>query len=138
MRMSCNLNSGKTSLLFQFAFNVALHSNNSHVLFISNRHSFDSKPPFLSQVIMLSLLSSLSFLYFTFLVFSRFQGIDPSSHVFHRIQMKYMNDDEDISKYFAAFHLHDTLPAAVIIDDFGHFFHTKYDFLFTFPLPFTT
>lgn len=93
--------SGKTSLLFQFAFNEALHSNNSHVLFISNRHSLDSKPPFLSQ------------------------GIDPSSHVFHRIQIKYMNDDQDIRNYFAAFHLHDTLPAAVIIDDFGLFFDNK-------------
>ncbi|XP_068479138.1 uncharacterized protein [Phaseolus vulgaris] len=71
--------SGKTSLLFQFAFNVALHSHN--VIFISNRQRLDSKPPFLSQ------------------------GIDPSSDVFHRIQMKYVNDDEDIRKYFAAFHL---------------------------------
>nr|ACU15425.1 unknown [Glycine max] len=59
--------SGKTSLLFQFAFNVALHSDsNNKVIFICNRHRLDSKPPFLSQ------------------------GIDPSSHVFHRIQMKYL------------------------------------------------
>ncbi|KAG4386716.1 hypothetical protein GLYMA_11G109300v4 [Glycine max] len=94
--------SGKTSLLFQFAFNVALHSDsNNKVIFICNRHRLDSKPPFLSQ------------------------GIDPSSHVFHRIQMKYVNDDEDIRKYFAAFHLYDTLPAAVLIDDFGDFFDNK-------------
>ncbi|XP_020215128.1 uncharacterized protein LOC109799053 isoform X2 [Cajanus cajan] len=75
--------SGKTSLLFQFAFNVALHCNSSNpnVIFICNRLRLDSKPPFLSQ------------------------GIDPSSDVFHRIQMKYVNDDEDIRKYFAAFHL---------------------------------
>ncbi|RDX79813.1 hypothetical protein CR513_39722, partial [Mucuna pruriens] len=92
--------SGKTSLLFQFAFNVALHSN-PNVIFICNRHSLDSKPPFLSQ------------------------GIDPSSDVFHRIQMKYVNDDEDIRNYFAAFHLYDTLPAAVVIDDFGDFFDNK-------------
>ncbi|XP_027356398.1 uncharacterized protein LOC113865824 [Abrus precatorius] len=94
--------SGKTSLLFQFAFNVAQSSNSSSpnpsVIFICIRHRLDSKPPFLSQ------------------------GIDPSSHVFHRIQMKYVNDDEDIRKYFAAFHLYDTLPAAVVIDDFGDFF----------------
>ncbi|TKY67886.1 hypothetical protein E2542_SST10782 [Spatholobus suberectus] len=95
--------SGKTSLLFQFAFNVALHSSSSNpnVVFICNRRRLDSKPPFLSQ------------------------GIDPSSDVLHRIQMKYVNDDEDIRKYFAAFHLHDTLPAAVVIDDFGYFFDNK-------------
>ncbi|KAL2988855.1 hypothetical protein AAZX31_11G107200 [Glycine max] len=39
--------------------------------------------------------------------------------------MKYVNDDEDIRKYFAAFHLYDTLPAAVLIDDFGDFFDNK-------------
>ncbi|XLS50019.1 hypothetical protein HN51_010696 [Arachis hypogaea] len=93
--------SGKTSLIFQFAFNVALHSSNSNVIFICNRHRFDSKPPFLSQ------------------------GIDPSSDVFHRIQMKYVNDDQDIRNFFAAFHLFDTLPAALVIDDFGHFFDNK-------------
>ncbi|KAK2434760.1 tRNA dimethylallyltransferase [Trifolium repens] len=98
--------SGKTSLVFQFAFNVAsssLHSNSSYpnVVFICNRNRLDSKPPFLSQ------------------------GIDPSSNVFQRIQMKYMNDDEDIRKYFAAFHLYDTLPDAVVIDDFGDFFDNK-------------
>ncbi|KAL2982967.1 hypothetical protein AAZX31_12G015400 [Glycine max] len=92
--------SGKTCLLFQFVFNVALHSNNN-VIFICYRLRLDSKPPFLSQ------------------------GIDPSSHVFHRIQMKYVNDDQDIRKYFAAFHLCDALPAAVLIDDFGDFFDDK-------------
>lgn len=95
--------SGKTSLLFQFAFNVAssaIHSN-PNVVFICNQNRLDSKPPFLSQ------------------------GIDPSSNVFQRIQMKYVNDDEDIRKYFAAFHLYDTLPNAVVIDDFGDFFDNK-------------
>ncbi|XP_058735205.1 uncharacterized protein LOC131607203 isoform X1 [Vicia villosa] len=99
--------SGKTSLLFQFAFNVAaaasLHSNspNPNVVFICNQNKLDSKPPFLSQ------------------------GIDPSSSVFQRIQIKYVNDDEDIRKYFAAFHLFDKLPHAVVIDDFGDFFDNK-------------
>ncbi|KAE9593470.1 hypothetical protein Lal_00029429 [Lupinus albus] len=93
--------SGKTSLLFQFAFNVATLHSNSTVIFICNPHSFHSKPPFLSQ------------------------GIDPSSHLFHRIQIKYLNDDQDIRNYFSAFHLHHTLPAAVLIDDFGLFFHNN-------------
>lgn len=38
---------------------------------------------------------------------------------------RYVNDDEDIRKYFAAFHLYDKLPAAVLIDDFGDFFDDK-------------
>ncbi|MBA0759902.1 hypothetical protein Gotri_022713, partial [Gossypium trilobum] len=37
----------------------------------------------------------------------------------------YINDDDDegIKKYFAAFHLKDTFPIAVVVDDFGDFFH---------------
>ena len=37
-----------------------------------------------------------------------------------------MKDDEDIKKYFAAFHLYDSLPAAVVVDDFGAFFSERY------------
>ncbi|XP_059447904.1 uncharacterized protein LOC132179244 isoform X5 [Corylus avellana] len=54
---------GKTSLLFQFAFNSASQCNR-HVVFICNRRKLESKPPYLSQ------------------------GIDPSSDTFQRIQMK--------------------------------------------------
>ncbi|XP_031286141.1 uncharacterized protein LOC116144859 [Pistacia vera] len=93
---------GKTSLLFQFAFNSALQSTgNGKVMFLCNRRRLETKPPFLSQ------------------------GIDPSSHVFKRIQIKYLDDDEGIKKYFAAFHLHDTFPAAVVVDDFGDFFDER-------------
>ncbi|KAG1361885.1 hypothetical protein COCNU_10G001040 [Cocos nucifera] len=35
---------------------------------------------------------------------------------------RYVEDDEGIQKFFAAFHLHDNFPVAVIIDDFGDFF----------------
>ncbi|XP_044512498.1 uncharacterized protein LOC123230373 isoform X2 [Mangifera indica] len=56
---------GKTSLLFQFAFNCASESTgNGKVMFLCNRRRLETKPPFLSQ------------------------GIDPSSHVFKRIHMK--------------------------------------------------
>ncbi|XP_044512497.1 uncharacterized protein LOC123230373 isoform X1 [Mangifera indica] len=93
---------GKTSLLFQFAFNCASESTgNGKVMFLCNRRRLETKPPFLSQ------------------------GIDPSSHVFKRIHMKYLDDDEGIKKYFAAFHLHEIFPAAVIVDDFGDFFHER-------------
>ncbi|XP_015895906.1 uncharacterized protein LOC107429689 isoform X2 [Ziziphus jujuba] len=95
---------GKTSLLFQFAFNATLeetHYSNRKVVFICNRQRLETNPPFLSQ------------------------GIDTSSDTFHRIEMKYVDDDEGIKKYFAAFHLHDTFPAAVVIDDFGNFFDDR-------------
>ena len=36
-----------------------------------------------------------------------------------------MDDDEGIKNYFAAFHLHDTFPAAVVVDDFGDFFEER-------------
>ncbi|KAG8503255.1 hypothetical protein CXB51_001228 [Gossypium anomalum] len=54
-------------------------------------------------------------------------GIDPSCDIFKRIKMKYINDDDDegIKKYFAAFHLKDTFPIAVVVDDFGDFFHER-------------
>uniref|UniRef100_A0A9I9DR78 Uncharacterized protein n=1 Tax=Cucumis melo TaxID=3656 RepID=A0A9I9DR78_CUCME len=34
-------------------------------------------------------------------------------------------DDDGIKKYFSAFHLHSTLPVAVVIDDFGDFFEER-------------
>lgn len=36
--------------------------------------------------------------------------------------MKYIEDDDGLKKYFAAFHLHENFPSTVIIDDFGDFF----------------
>ncbi|OMO88788.1 hypothetical protein CCACVL1_08203 [Corchorus capsularis] len=94
---------GKTSLLFQFAINSALEcsSSNSEVVFICNRRRIETKPPYLSQ------------------------GIDSSSDIFQRIKMKYVEDDDGIKKYFAAFHLHNKFPAAVIVDDFGEFFNER-------------
>ncbi|XP_043689591.1 uncharacterized protein LOC122640451 [Telopea speciosissima] len=94
---------GKTSLLFQYAFNCALENSHDdrYVVFICNRRRLESKPPYLSQ------------------------GIDPSSNVFQRIQMKYVDDDEGIKKYFAAFHLLKTFPLAILVDDFGEFFDER-------------
>ncbi|KAK9108602.1 hypothetical protein Syun_024613 [Stephania yunnanensis] len=92
---------GKTSLLFQFALNSVLEmssSGNGYVVFICSRSRLENNPPYLSQ------------------------GVDPSSDVFERIHMKYVDDDEGMKKYFAAFHLHEMSPKAVIVDDFGDFF----------------
>ncbi|ESQ47506.1 hypothetical protein EUTSA_v10021467mg [Eutrema salsugineum] len=96
--LSGPISSGKTSLLFQFALNVATASESNRVVFICHRKRIESNPPYLSQ------------------------GIDPSSDVFNRIQMKYVDGDEGIRKYFAAFHLHIDLPSAVVIDDFDDYF----------------
>ncbi|KAH0706553.1 uncharacterized protein [Solanum tuberosum] len=89
--------SGKTSLVFQFAINSATASA-GNVVFICNRRKLESKPPYLAQ------------------------GIDVSSDVINRIQMKYVDDEDGIKKYFAAFHMHDPAPVSVIIDDFADFF----------------
>ncbi|KMT07349.1 hypothetical protein BVRB_6g149760 [Beta vulgaris subsp. vulgaris] len=96
---------GKTSLLFQYALNLAAQfesSSQEYIVFICNRRRFENKPPFLSQ------------------------GIDASSYktIFRRIQIKYLDDydDDGMKKYFAAFHLLQPFPIAVIIDDFGQFF----------------
>ncbi|KAL5717359.1 hypothetical protein ACHQM5_010375 [Ranunculus cassubicifolius] len=37
----------------------------------------------------------------------------------------YVEDDDGIKKYFASFHLHETFPSAVIVDDFGDFFNDR-------------
>ncbi|XP_057496055.1 uncharacterized protein LOC130781030 [Actinidia eriantha] len=92
--------SGKTSLLFQFAFNSALQSDGK-VVFICKRRKLETKPPYLSQ------------------------GINPSSDIFQRIQMKYADDEQGINKYFAAFHLFDKFPHTVIMDDFGDLFEDR-------------
>ncbi|KAD7477341.1 hypothetical protein E3N88_00477 [Mikania micrantha] len=52
-------------------------------------------------------------------------GIDPSSSVLDRIQMKYVDDEDGINKFFAAFHMHDVFPVLVIIDDLGEFFDER-------------
>ncbi|CAN1279406.1 hypothetical protein LINPERPRIM_LOCUS17000 [Linum perenne] len=92
--------SGKTSLLFQYAINAAFNGNRK-VVFICSRHRMEANPPYLSQ------------------------GTDASDDVFERIQMKYVDDDQGIKNYMAAFHLLDTFPAAVVIDDFGGFFDER-------------
>ncbi|KAI3871745.1 hypothetical protein MKW92_004755 [Papaver armeniacum] len=91
MLLSGPTSCGKTSLMFQFAVNTVLEQGRNMV-FICNKCRLENKPPFLCQ------------------------GLDPSSNIFTRIQMKYVEDDEGIKKYFAAFHIE------VIIDDFGELF----------------
>ncbi|XP_076943300.1 uncharacterized protein LOC143613500 [Bidens hawaiensis] len=68
---------------------------------ICSRRKLHANPPFLSK------------------------GVDASDNAFHRIQIKYVEDEEGINKFFAAFHMHDNLPGLVIIDDFGEFFDER-------------
>ncbi|WVZ59222.1 hypothetical protein U9M48_009406 [Paspalum notatum var. saurae] len=91
---------GKTSLLFQFAVNSAAQSGRG-VVFICSKGRLESNPPFLSQ------------------------GVDPPMSLLQRIQIKYIEDGDEIRKYFAAFHLLDNFPAAVIVDDFADFFSER-------------
>ncbi|TVU30439.1 hypothetical protein EJB05_22063 [Eragrostis curvula] len=91
---------GKTSLLFQFAVNRAAESGRG-VVFICSKAKLETNPPFLSQ------------------------GVDPSMGMLQRIQIKYVEDGEEIRKYSAAFHLLDNFPAAVIVDDFAEFFSER-------------
>ncbi|KAI7734156.1 hypothetical protein M8C21_014125, partial [Ambrosia artemisiifolia] len=93
--------SGKTSLLFQFAVNALVDDSNKSAVFICSRRKLAAKPPFLSKC------------------------VDLSSEVFDRIQMKYVEDEEGINKFFAAFHMHDRYPVLVVIDDFGDFFDER-------------
>ncbi|KAL1808779.1 hypothetical protein ACET3Z_025769 [Daucus carota] len=105
-------NSGKTSLLFQYAFNSAksadvLHSPTQHsspqVVFICKRPKLQAKPPLLSQ------------------------GVDPSSPLFHLIHIKYVEHVQGLVDYFSAFHLYSQFPVTVIVDDFGLYFHDDHD-----------
>ncbi|CAN6288027.1 unnamed protein product [Urochloa humidicola] len=96
----CCKNSGKTSLLFQFAVNRAAESGRG-VVFICSKGRMENNAPFLSQ------------------------GVDPSMSLLQRIQIKYAEDGDEIRKYFAAFHLLDNFPAAVIVDDFADFFSER-------------
>uniref|UniRef100_A0ACD5V970 Uncharacterized protein n=1 Tax=Avena sativa TaxID=4498 RepID=A0ACD5V970_AVESA len=91
---------GKTSLLFQFTINRAAESGR-RVVFICSKGRLENSPPFLSQ------------------------GVDSSLDVLQRIQIKYIEDDEGIRNYFAAFHLLDNFPASVIVDDFTGFFSER-------------
>ncbi|GJN20806.1 hypothetical protein PR202_gb08228 [Eleusine coracana subsp. coracana] len=102
---------GKTSLLFQFAANRAAESGRD-VVFICSKGRLETNPPFLSQ------------------------GVEPSMGVLQRIKIngkymltfsspRYVEDGEEIRKYFAAFHLLDDFPAAVIVDDFADFFSER-------------
>ncbi|KAI5080562.1 hypothetical protein GOP47_0003745 [Adiantum capillus-veneris] len=90
--------SGKTSLLFQLAYNTCAESESSTVVFICKRQNVERKPPVLSQ------------------------DVDAGSELFERVHMKYVDSEEEVRKYFAAFHLHDITPRVVIIDDFFDLF----------------
>ncbi|KAG0571223.1 hypothetical protein M758_6G211200 [Ceratodon purpureus] len=79
----------------------ASQDSSSFVTFICKPHSLDHNPPCLSQ------------------------GVDPECDAFARITIKYIHDDEELRKYFAAFHVQRIFPRAVIIDDFYDLFNER-------------
>mmetsp|Transcript_29822 Transcript_29822/g.65173 ORF Transcript_29822/g.65173 Transcript_29822/m.65173 type:complete len:238 (+) Transcript_29822:351-1064(+) len=91
--------SGKTSLLFQLAYNIAVEGK--RVLFICQRAKIELNPPLLPE------------------------GVSPSSDACERIDMRYLRNDEELRLFMASFHLLPELPQAVIVDDFSEFF-TRY------------
>ena len=60
MLLFCCKDSGKTSLLFQFAVNRAAESGRG-VVFICSKGRLESNPPFLSQVRILNLVGSVAY-----------------------------------------------------------------------------
>lgn len=93
--------SGKTSLAFQFGLNTAASNPDRYVVFLCKRSKLLNTPPYLSQ------------------------GVDSSNSVFHRIQIKYVDDEQGLKRYFAAFHLLASFPVAVIVDDLAHLFDDR-------------
>ncbi|KAL3698495.1 hypothetical protein R1sor_012571 [Riccia sorocarpa] len=92
-------NDGKTSLLLQLAYNIAseLHID---VVFTCKPRNFDSEYIYIAQ------------------------AGDYSSEVFDRIHIKYVHNEEELRKYFAAFYMQASLPTTVVIDDFVVFFQS--------------
>mmetsp|Transcript_5942 Transcript_5942/g.10291 ORF Transcript_5942/g.10291 Transcript_5942/m.10291 type:complete len:243 (+) Transcript_5942:189-917(+) len=88
--------SGKTSLLFQVAYNIA--AEGKRVLFICQRAKVELNPPILPE------------------------GVIATSDACERIDMRYLRDDEELRLYIASFHMLPELPHAIIVDDFAEFF----------------
>ena len=84
---------GKTSLLFEMAFQAA--ENGLNVLFISCKH-----------------IKSLPFFHGT--------RLKPSTEILDRIQIIYPNSLKDFIKLLSAIHLQNTLYQMVIVDDFNN------------------
>ncbi|KAK3263722.1 hypothetical protein CYMTET_27496 [Cymbomonas tetramitiformis] len=87
--------SGKTSILFQLAYNCA--AQGQRVLFICKRQKIETVPPLPPA------------------------GVTPSacSHIYTNIDMRYLESDAELRKYFASFHLLPRFPHLVIVDDFS-------------------
>lgn len=56
-----------------------------------------------------------------------FEGVSRSAPEFSRVHIRYLTDEAQLRKYFAALHMlpMEQLPYAVIVDDFSDFFHQR-------------
>lgn len=86
--------SGKTSLLFQYAFQLAC--SGQEVVFMCDRAQLDQAPPLLPF------------------------GASQQHAAFSRIHFKYVSDLHQLRKYGACLHLLQQPPAAIIVDDVAH------------------
>lgn len=90
--------SGKTSLLFQYAYNCCAANARARVLFICKRKRLDSAPLCLPK------------------------DADIRSEPYSRIFLRYLSTDVDIRKFCAGLPFLDFVPHLIIIDDFNEFF----------------
>jgi hypothetical protein len=96
-------NSGRSSLLFQYAYQVAAAHPDRRVFYICRPQQLEDAPPLL------------------------FEGVSRSSAEFSRVHIRYLTEEAQLRKYFAALHMLpiEQLPYAVIVDDFSDFFHRR-------------
>mmetsp|Transcript_20419 Transcript_20419/g.39107 ORF Transcript_20419/g.39107 Transcript_20419/m.39107 type:complete len:244 (-) Transcript_20419:201-932(-) len=90
--------SGRTSLLLQLAYGTACKG--CRVLFICQPKSI-LNPPVLPE------------------------GITRSASAYDNIDMRYLQDDDELRLFFASFHMITQVPEAVIVDNFSEFFMAR-------------
>eukprot|EP01129_Flabellula_baltica_P009649 TRINITY_DN3971_c0_g1_i1.p1 TRINITY_DN3971_c0_g1~~TRINITY_DN3971_c0_g1_i1.p1 ORF type:complete len:274 (+),score=35.06 TRINITY_DN3971_c0_g1_i1:47-823(+) len=94
--------SGKSTLLFRYVYNEAVN-HDAKVLYVCNRAKMQSNLPLLppedDDSMKRTDYSNLSL-----------------------IQMVYLQNDEELRRFFANIHLHPELPSVIVVDDFGFFF----------------
>lgn len=85
-----SLGSGRTSLLFQYAYSSSLETR--RVLFITSQRKSYAHPPTFPK------------------------GVTPDPEVLHRIRMKYCDSYGSLLTYLAHFHLMESLPEVIVLD----------------------
>ncbi|KAL8138177.1 hypothetical protein V2J09_004178 [Rumex salicifolius] len=130
--------SGKTSLAFQFGINAAASNPDRYVVFLCKRSNLLKAPPYLSQGVNSSspIFNRVQIKYhfsislsFHFALLDSIVLLVPLSistlNVVIDSPIRYVDDEQGLKRYFAAFHLLASFPVAVIVDDFAHLFDDR-------------